>query len=123
MVFDYIAISEEKVSTNQGFKSIIPNKGYGKYYIYYLLKKYTEAIASQGTGTTFKEVSKDTFSEYKIGIPPIQLVDLYEKEVGKYCELRLNCEKENRELKAYRDYLLPMLMTGQIKIKVIKNTV
>lgn len=112
----YIAIATNEVSTNQGFKSVVPNGVYGTYFVYYLLKKYTPGIASQGTGTTFKEVSKDTFSEYKIVLPPSDLARKFDEFVAPYCEARKKYEEESKELAKLRDYILPMLMTGQIKI-------
>lgn len=112
----YIAIATNEVSTNQGFKSVVPNGIYGTYFVYYLLKKYTPGIASQGTGTTFKEVSKDTFSEYKIVLPPSNLARQFDEFVEPYCDARKKYEEESKELAKLRDFILPMLMTGQIKI-------
>ena len=56
-------------------------------------------------------------AEFKICLPPLELVTIFENRVQEYCNLRKSCEDENHELVKYRDYLLPMLMTGQIKVK------
>ena len=53
----YIAIAENEVSTNQGFKSITPNDDTNFMFLYYLLKYNKNKIESMGSGTTFKEVS------------------------------------------------------------------
>jgi type I restriction enzyme, S subunit len=53
----YCAIASDPISTNQGFKSIVPNDGIVPEFLrYYLLssKEYAEGLAS---GTTFKELS------------------------------------------------------------------
>jgi type I restriction enzyme S subunit len=64
-----IVIANIDVCTNQGFKSIIPNKGYHPEYVYYALKAHTKQLQSLGTGTTFLELSKKRFEEFKIPVP------------------------------------------------------
>ena len=66
----YIEISENEVCTNQGLKSIVLDARYSEFYIYYVLKSNIPAIAQQGVGTTFKKVSKETLSGFKIPLPP-----------------------------------------------------
>lgn len=113
----YIAIAMNEVSTNQGFKSIVPNKGYGQYFIYYTIKRNTKIIAQQGAGTTFKEVSKETFSKIRVLLPPKEIVKLFEEMVDNLCAFRAVCEEENRKLKSCKQWLLPLLMNGQATIK------
>ena len=113
----YLAISGNEVCTNQGFKSIIPDAGYHEYYIYYLLKRNIPAISRQGVGTTFKEVSKETLSDFKLLLPPKPIANEFANTVSSLCENRCVLEKENEELTKLRDWLLPMLMNGQARVK------
>ena len=53
----YVAISSEPMSTNQGFKSIVPANGIFNEYLYYYLKSAKQLAESQATGTTFKGFS------------------------------------------------------------------
>ncbi|MUU23228.1 restriction endonuclease subunit S [Helicobacter pylori] len=66
----YVAIAEKRLCTNQGFKSIIPNKKIYFEFLYYLLKYHKDNISNIGGGTTFKEVSGATLSLFKVKIPP-----------------------------------------------------
>ena len=113
----YLAISSNEICTNQGFKSIVPNAGYHEYFIYYLIKRNVPAIAQQGVGTTFKEVSKDTLSNFAVPLPPKSLVNNFAEKVTPLCEKRCILEEENHELKRVRDWLLPMLMNGQARVE------
>lgn len=113
----YLAISDNEVCTNQGFKSIIPDAGYHEYYIYYLLKRNIPAISRQGVGTTFKEVSKETLSDFKLLLPPKPIANEFANTVSSLCENRCVLEKENEELTKLRDWLLPMLMNGQARVE------
>lgn len=113
----YLAISENEVCTNQGFKSIVPDAGYSEFYIYYVLKSNIPAIAQQGVGTTFKEVSKETLSGFKIPLPPIELTERFVAHILAGCTKRRLLENECRELSKLRDWLLPMLMNGQARVE------
>ncbi|GAA8179504.1 restriction endonuclease subunit S [Helicobacter pylori] len=66
----YVAIAEKRLCTNQGFKSIIPNKKIYFEFLYYLLKYHKDNISNIGGGTTFKEISGATLGLFKVKIPP-----------------------------------------------------
>ena len=65
----YVAISENNLCTNQGFKSIIPNDKIDYKFLYYLLKHNKDYIASKGSGSTFKEVSGSVMKGIELSIP------------------------------------------------------
>lgn len=65
----YIAIAGKELCTNQGFKSIIPNKNTDYKFLYYLLLNNKEYIESMGSGTTFKEVSGTTMKNITVKVP------------------------------------------------------
>lgn len=65
----YIAISENEICTNQGFKSIVPNGNTYYKFLYYLLKYNKNKIESMGSGTTFKEVSGTVMKNIEIMVP------------------------------------------------------
>ncbi|GAA7841358.1 restriction endonuclease subunit S [Helicobacter pylori] len=66
----YVAIAKKRLCTNQGFKSIIPNKKIYFEFLYYLLKYHKDNISNIGGGTTFKEVSGTTLGLFEVKIPP-----------------------------------------------------
>ena len=65
----YIAIAERELCTNQGFKSVIPNKNTDYMFLYYLLKYNRAKIENLGSGTTFKEVSGSTMRGIEVSVP------------------------------------------------------
>lgn len=67
----YVAIAENEISTNQGFKSIVPFNFNLSEYLYFALMALANDIAKLGTGTTFKEVSGATVSNILIPLPPL----------------------------------------------------
>lgn len=65
----YVAIAENEVCTNQGFKSVVPNENTDPLFLFYLLKYNKDAIESMGSGTTFKEVSGNTMKNIVVRVP------------------------------------------------------
>ncbi len=112
----YLAISSNEVCTNQGFKSVVPKENIGPYYIYYSLKSIMDYIKRYGAGSTFSEISKADVENLKICIPSQPVVDSFNNSVIPMFETIKNKENENKQLTNFRDFLLPMLMNGQIKI-------
>ena len=65
----YIAIANNELCTNQGFKSVVPNQDTDYLFLYYLLRYNKEAIEHLGSGTTFKEVSGSTMRNVQVKVP------------------------------------------------------
>ena len=68
----YIAIANNELSTNQGFKSLICNEDICHFkYFYYWLKLNIKYIINNANGSTFKEISGGTFKNLEISLPPL----------------------------------------------------
>lgn len=112
----YITIAENDISTNQGFKSIVPNPEYPYTFLYELLKQETPSLESSASGSTFKEVSGTHLKQHIVEIPSITAIkDFHEFVEPLFQAIRLN-EKEIQKLIETRDILLPKLMTGEISV-------
>ena len=66
----YVAIASNPLSTNQGFKSVVPYFEGVVLYLYYCLIQRTPEIQSRASGTTFKEISGGEFGLTLIPLPP-----------------------------------------------------
>ena len=67
----YIAIAENNICTNQGFKSLVPFLKEINLYAYYCVIAFTPDIQSRASGTTFKEISGAEFGRTIIPLPPL----------------------------------------------------
>ncbi len=65
----YISIANNRIATNQGFKSVIPNKQYPFWFIYELLKLETPNIINEANGSTFKEISGSRLKQHTVYVP------------------------------------------------------
>jgi type I restriction enzyme S subunit len=68
----YVAIAENEICTNQGFKSLVPNpdKAHNLFLLYWI-KTNVEYLQSIGTGTTFQEISGSVLKDVDIILPPL----------------------------------------------------
>ncbi|MDF9400613.1 restriction endonuclease subunit S [Vibrio sp. 1180_3] len=113
----YMAIARNALTTNQGFKSFIPSKGYPTEFVYFTVKNSLKAIIQYASGSTFKEVSGTVIKTVKLALPPNELVEEFRAKVEDLFKRQDTLEQENEQLIALRDWLLPMLMNGQVTVK------
>ena len=68
----YLAIAEQELCTNQGFKSLILKQGNNSEFFYYLLKNNIEYIKNMSSGSTFAEISGSQVKNLEFSIPPLE---------------------------------------------------
>ena len=116
----YVAIAADEVTTNQGFKSIVPNDDIGTAFVYCFLKLNKERIADAGSGTTFPEVSGRTMKSIELVIPDKDQCAEFSEWASPILEHQQVLEVENHKLKQLRDTLLPKLMSGEIDVSKVE---
>lgn len=112
-----LAIAKTNLCTNQGFKSFVTKEARTAIYLYYYLKSHIKQIEQLGTGTTFKEVSREDVLKFPVLMPSNNTLDLWEEWIAALDDRQLEVQKENENLIKQRDDLLPLLMNGQITIE------
>ena len=112
----YIAIAQNEVTTNQGFKSVIPNKNIGTAYVYFLLKNLLPTIEGMASGSTFKEISGTAMKSVPTVMPDADIIQLFSDFCEPVFKEQEVLEAENKHLSALRDSLLPKLMSGEIDV-------
>lgn len=116
----YIAIAAGEVTTNQGFKSVVPKPEIGTAYVYYFLKQNLPVIEGMASGSTFKEVSGSVMKSVPAQIPDAETLAKFNGFCGPLFEQQKQLEEENRALAELRDTLLPKLMSGEIDMSTIR---
>jgi len=110
----YMAIARAELTTNQGFKSFIPTKEFSTAFIYYTVKGSLKTIIQYSSGSTFKEVSAGVLKTVKIVLPKSNVVEQFTDSVKSIFKRQDVLEQENYQLAQLRDWLLPLLMNGQV---------
>lgn len=90
----------------------------GKSYTFYALRSLQPELQSfEHTGTVFGAINKRQLEQLAIADPPEVLVRSFEALVGPMDDrIRLSVA-ESRTLAETRDYLLPRLMSGQVRVR------
>ena len=69
----YVAIAQNEICTNQGFKSLVPKKGIcNSEFLYYWIKNNVDNLQQLGSGTTFAEISGSVVKDIDISLPPLK---------------------------------------------------
>lgn len=116
----YIAVAAGEVTTNQGFKSIVPKPEIGTAFVYYFLKHNLPIIEGMASGSTFKEVSGSTMKGVPAVIPDTDTIASFNDFCSPIFAQQRILEEQNQSLAALRDNLLPKLMSGEVDVSDIQ---
>ena len=116
----YIAITAGEVTTNQGFKSVVPKPEIGTPFVYFFLKQNLPVIEGMASGSTFKEVSGNTMKNIPAIIPDTETLARFNDFcIPIFAQQRI-LEEQSQSLAALRDNLLSKLMSGEIDVSDIE---
>lgn len=112
----YVAIAGNEISTNQGFKSVIPNSGLKSSFVYYYFKRFTSIAEDYATGTTFKELSGRKMKELPFPLPPLKEQERIAKKLDKVFErlgkVQEELEKVSGLIKEMRQSIIDEAVSG-----------
>ena len=101
--------------TNQQINSVICAKEVNKYYLYFAIKGYFDGAKAK-TGNTFANMNKGDFSVINILYPPSDNLNIFHEKAAPMFQQIKAKSFENFQLKQLRDWLLLMLMNGQVTV-------
>ncbi|MBN8703344.1 MAG: restriction endonuclease subunit S [Bacteroidetes bacterium] len=110
-----VGFATKDSQTNQQLNSIICEKFENQYYLYFYLTDYFK-YARAKTGNTFANMNKGDFSSILVVKPSKEVLINFSEKVKPLVEIILNNSLQNQQLASLRDWLLPMLMNGQVKV-------
>ena len=116
----YIAIAAGEVTTNQGFKSVVPKPEIGTPFVYFFLKNALPVIEGMASGSTFKEVSGSTMKNVPAVIPDAETLAKFSDFCAPIFAQQRILEEQNQSLATLRDNLLPKLMSGEIDVSAVQ---
>ncbi|WP_223339268.1 restriction endonuclease subunit S [Streptococcus infantis] len=85
--------------------------------IFYYLKHVEEVLKNQSAGTIMKNISQSVLTDMTVSLPPQNVLLKFNSIVDNLLEQMKNVQRQNQELTQLRDWLLPMLMNGQVKVE------
>lgn len=110
-------IADNDCCIGRGLAALNSKSGYDSY-LYYVMEYFKQIFDHRNNaGTTFGSITKDDLHSLKLVYPKDDLLKKYNKTVSKYNQMILNNHKQNQHLTTLRDWLLPMLMNGQVTVR------
>lgn len=103
---------------NQHIFKVIP-KSYDKYYVFQQLSAYIVNFIqmAEARKTTMGHITTEHLRQSRIALPPLFVTKMFGNRVENIYSLLLNNSVQNQKLASLRDFLLPMLMNGQVTFK------
>lgn len=87
-------------------------------FLFYVMKYFKQIFDRRNSeGTTFGSITKNDLHSLTLAYPTADLLKKYDEVVTNYNKMIFERSLENRELISLRDWLLPMLMNGQVTVK------
>lgn len=112
----YLAVAGVPTAINQGFIAMICDGPLPPTYVLNWAQASMEAIHARASGTTFPEISKQNFRPLPVVVPPEAVVSAFRDTVDPLFDLLVACVKESSQLSMLRDYLLPRLLSGSVRV-------
>ena len=114
----YVAIASNPVSTNQGFKSFVPQDHLDSGYLYYYLKRAKDLALALASGTTFPEISGKNARKIPLPIPPLEeqkeIVAAIETQFARLDDAVAALQRSRTRVNRYRASVLKAACEGRI---------
>ena len=94
-----------------------PNNSEYRSYLTMALKRLEGTTATVTGGSILKNVSQDTLKNVIVVCPPEAVIEQFNAIIDVMLRQIVRIEKENWKLISLRDWLLPMLMNGQLVVE------
>lgn len=97
----------------------VTSKKYPRSFYYFQLIWYLQhfKMIAELRKTTMGHITQDHLKQSRIVVPPIDIVKNLDKQLKPVQEKQILINRQNQHLTALRDWLLPMLMNGQVTVK------
>jgi type I restriction enzyme S subunit len=118
-----VSITAGESQTNQQINCIVPHEEFSMPYLFYTMKSLKRELKDLGSGgSATLNVNTSTFSSIRLIAPKADVMkEFYRIAAPLFAKIRANLF-ENRTLSQIRDSLLPKLMSGKIRVPVLKES-
>ena len=119
----YLAIAEVPTAVNQGFIAMVCQKRLPNTFVLFWCRENLDYIKDISSGSTFAEISKRAFRPVPVVVPSEQVLAAWDRLIRPlYTRIVANI-KGNDTLAETRDFLLPKLMSGRMRLPDVKRVV
>ena len=106
-----------EASTNQAICAVMLSDVRMRYYLKNVIEDLYQYLVNLSTGSARDNLSQDIIKNIKVVIPSNEILDRYYHFSNNIIKELTKKQQENEQLTQLRDWLLPMLMNGQVKVE------
>lgn len=119
----YMAIAHIPTAVNQGFIAMICHKRLSNIFVWLWTQANMETVHQNANGSTFQEISKANFRPIPVTVAQPDVLSAFDDTARSLFDRIVSNEKENLSLAATRDFLLPKLMSGEVRVSDVASLV
>ena len=106
-----------EASTNQAICAIMLKEIRMRYYLKNVIEDLYQYLVKLSTGSSRDNLSQDMIKNIKVVIPSNDILDRFYDFSNNIIKEITKKQQENEQLTQLRDWILPMLMNGQVKVE------
>lgn len=111
-----ITIASTETAMNQSCYAFCPKPSIDYGFLYFSVKSLIRILKAKSGGSVFNSIVSNDIKQAHLAIPPTTLVQKFAEISSPIFEKILTAHQENQHLASLRDWLLPMLMNGQVTV-------
>ena len=116
-----LAMAGTAMSFNQSCYGLLPGDGKSFGYLHLLLQAAVAQLQQRTHGSVFDTITRATFDGLIVAKPKGDVVSAFEVVVAPLLDVVLASLQESSTLAEMRDYLLPKLLSGQVRVEVARG--
>lgn len=117
-----LAMAGMPMTFNQSCYGLLPSDGASFNYLQLLMQTVVADLQQRTHGSVFDTITRATFDGLKVASPESGIVSSFERVVKPLLDAILASCQESAKLTEMRDYLLPQLLSGKVRVKDIEQT-
>lgn len=112
-------VFEDNLLLNQRVGKVVCEDETNKAYIYMILtsEAIKKSLEQLSNGSSQANLSPIQATKFAIPLPPRDIIDKFNSSIKPILEMDIINRRESQQLAQLRDWLLPMLMSGQVVVK------
>lgn len=111
------AINAVPVTTNQGFKNLVPHDSVDVEFLYYLLSTHTQGLIGLSVGSTFLEIGKTQVRQYEVKLPAEKYEQTAIATVLSDMDAEITALETSRaKTRALKQAMMQELLTGRTRL-------
>ncbi|GAA4701407.1 type I restriction system specificity protein [Phytohabitans rumicis] len=111
------AVARVPLAVNQGFIVVNARDEINQWWLFHEMRARVDEFLSHANGATFLELPRGRFKKLELRMPTVEQARAFGSKVGPLHDMAAQLMAETAALGATRNELLPLLMSGRIRVR------